>query len=95
VERLLRDALGIAARLGLRWYERVALIVTVALVAALLRRVIDALGEIRLVIEPSPEPISDGGVAEDRDLAPSVLVAEEPSVIVPGEPGGGPTGGMG
>jgi hypothetical protein len=87
VERLLRDALGIATRLGLRWYERVALIVTVALVSALLRRVIDALGEIRLVIEPSPEPISDGGVAEDRELAPAEVTT--------GEPGGGETGGMG
>jgi hypothetical protein len=87
VERLLRDALGIATRLGLRWYERVALIVTVALVAALLRRVIDALGEIRLVIEPAPAPLSDGGIAEDREIPPAVLTT--------GEPGGGETGGMG
>jgi hypothetical protein len=38
-------------------------------------------------VEPSPEPISDGGVAEDREIPPAVLTE--------GEPGGGPTGGMG
>jgi hypothetical protein len=73
----------------LSWPAAVGLLLLVAVVAVLGPKALAGLGAaLRSVkVEPSPEPISDGGVAADRDLAPAEVTT--------GEPGGGETGGMG
>lgn len=48
--------------------------------------------------EPGPDPVSDGGTADDRLIRPSAAPAPHYEVtdpLRPIEPGGGPTGGMG
>jgi cell division septation protein DedD len=71
------------------WPVAVGLVLLVAVLAVLGPKALAGFGAaLRSVkVEPSPEPISDGGVAEDRDLAPAEVTT--------GEPGGGETGGMG
>jgi cell division septation protein DedD len=73
----------------LSWPAAVGLVLLVAVLAVLGPKALAGFGAaLRSVkVEPSPEPISDGGVAEDRDLAPAEVTT--------GEPGGGETGGMG
>ena len=84
-----REVLEEAARLGLGFWERLALILGAALVVVSFRHLGESMRGIRFKVEvvPALEPISDGGVATDRDLPP----AREGG----GEPGGGPEGGMG
>lgn len=67
------------------WWLALAMLLLVAVVAVLGPRALGALRNVKP--EPAPEPISDGGTAADRDLTPAEATT--------GEPGGGPTGGMG
>ena len=82
------------ARALLPWWQAILLV----LVAALMKVLVQIAGEkaveawdlirrIHIDVEPAPPPVSDGGLASDRDLPP----AKEGG----GEPGGGPTGGNG
>jgi hypothetical protein len=87
VEGFFRAVLDVASRLGLRWYERVALILAAALLVYAGREAVEAVRAIEWKVEPSPAPLSDGGIAADREIPPAVLTE--------GEPGGGETGGMG
>jgi hypothetical protein len=87
VTPFLRRVLDRADALGLRWYEHLALVLAAALLSVLGEVAWEEIRSIDWKVEPSPEPISDGGVAEDRDLAPAEVTT--------GEPGGGETGGMG
>ena len=77
-----RDVLDEAARLGLGFWERIALILGASLVIVSFRTLGSALTGVRfhVTVEPAPQPISDGGTASDRDIP----AARE---------GGGPPGG--
>lgn len=84
-----RDVLEEASRLGLGFWERIALILGAALVIVSFRTLGASLRglQFKITVEKAPEPISDGGQASDRDLPPAVEVG--------GEPGGGQDGGAG
>jgi hypothetical protein len=68
-----REVLTEAARLGLGFWERIALILGAALVVVSFRSLGSALRSVsfNVKIEPAPEPISDGGMAADRELPPA------------------------
>jgi cell division septation protein DedD len=87
---IIETALRLLVGAGLlSWPAAVGLVLLVALLAVLGPKALAGFGAaLRSVkVEPSPEPISDGGIAADRELPPA-----EPTT---GEPGGGETGGMG
>ena len=80
-----------AGALGLPFWARWVLILAAALMKVLVEaagvEAWDLIRRIHIDVEPAPPPVSDGGLASDRDLPP----AKEGG----GEPGGGPTGGNG
>lgn len=76
-----REVLDEADKLGLKWYEHLALILVVALLSVVMRRVgseaWDRLRKVEWSVEPAPQPISDGETAEDRDRPPALPVPPE------------------
>jgi hypothetical protein len=88
VSAFVREVLDAASELGLRWWERLVLVLAAALLAVLGRRVWHAVSVVSWPEVPAVEPpLSDGEVREDRSLPP----AREGG----GESGGGTAGGMG
>jgi hypothetical protein len=72
MEAFFREVMDESRRLGLAWWERLALIIATALLVVASRRIgaaaWDALRSIEWKVEPAPAPVSDGGTAADRDL---------------------------
>lgn len=65
-------------RLGMPWWQVFLLTVASSLVSVCGQAAWAAIRRIDWKIEPAPEPISDGGVASDRDLVHPTLPTGEP-----------------
>ncbi len=94
---LARDVLDEADNLGLAWWEHLALILAMAILRVLARRsakaVTEAFKSIDWTAHPAPEPISDGGLASDREIrAAGPYEVTDPMREIPGRDG---DGGMG
>ena len=87
MDGFVRQVLDEAERLGLPKWQRLLLTLAVAILAVVLRlagrELWQAIRRIEWKVEPSPEPISDGGQASDRDLPPA-----QPGEVPPAGPGG-------